>query len=97
VFQKDNFERIVEILQKLLYNTRPLGPLPPRQYYSTRSASSSHKFSGSAVKAILTDFYCKILLTKTVRESKQKHTEFQFSLIFFVNSLENSTISILYV
>jgi hypothetical protein len=32
VFQKDNFERIVEILQKLLYNTRPLGPLQPRQY-----------------------------------------------------------------
>jgi hypothetical protein len=62
VFQKDNFERIVEILQKLLYNTRPLGPLQPRQYYSTRSASSSHKISGSAVKAILTDFYCKILL-----------------------------------
>jgi hypothetical protein len=62
VFQKDNCERIVEILQKLLYNTRPLGPLQPRQYYSTRSASSSHKISGSAVKAILTDFYCKILL-----------------------------------
>jgi hypothetical protein len=62
VFQKDNFERIVEILQKLLYNTRPLGPLQPRQYYSTRSASSSHKIPGSAVKAILTDFYCKILL-----------------------------------
>jgi hypothetical protein len=62
VFQKDNFERIIEILQKLLYNTRPLGPLQPRQYYSTRSASSSHKISGSAVKAILTDFYCKILL-----------------------------------
>jgi hypothetical protein len=61
VFQKDNCERIVEILQKLLYNTRPLGPLQPRQYYSTRSASSSHKISGSAVKAILTDFYCKIL------------------------------------
>jgi hypothetical protein len=49
------------ILQKLLYNTRPLGPLQPCQYYSTRSASSSHKISGSAVKAILTDFYCKIL------------------------------------
>jgi hypothetical protein len=32
-----NCERIVEILQKLLYNTRPLGPLLPRQYYSTRS------------------------------------------------------------
>jgi hypothetical protein len=64
VFQKDNFERIVEILQKLLYNTRPLGPLQPRQYYSTRSASSSHKISGSAVKAILTDFYCKILLSR---------------------------------
>jgi hypothetical protein len=62
VFQKDNCERIVEILQKLLYNTRPLGPLLPRQYYSTRSVSSSHKISGSAVKAILTDFYCKILL-----------------------------------
>jgi hypothetical protein len=62
VFQKDNCERIVEILQKLLYNTRPLGPLQPRQYYSNRSASSSHKISGSAVKAILTDFYCKILL-----------------------------------
>jgi hypothetical protein len=62
VFQKDNCERIVEILQKLLYNTRPLGPLQPRQYYSTRSATSSHKISGSAVKAILTDFYCKILL-----------------------------------
>jgi hypothetical protein len=27
VFQKDNCERIVEILQKLLYNTRPLGPV----------------------------------------------------------------------
>jgi hypothetical protein len=54
VFQKDNCERIGEILQKLLYNTRPLGPLQPRQYYSTRSASSSHKISGSAVKAILT-------------------------------------------
>jgi hypothetical protein len=64
VFQKDNCERIVEIIQKLLYNTRPLGPLQPRQYYSTRSASSSHKISGSAVKAILTDFYCKILLTQ---------------------------------
>jgi hypothetical protein len=64
VFQNDNFERIVEILQKLLYNTRPLGPLQPRQYYSTRSASSSHKISGSAVKAILTDFYCKILKLK---------------------------------
>jgi hypothetical protein len=62
LFQKDNCERIVEILQKLLYNTRPLGPLQPRQYYSTRSASSSHKISGSAGKAILTDFYCKILL-----------------------------------
>jgi hypothetical protein len=61
VFQKDNCEGIVEILQKLLYNTRPLGPLQPRQYYSTRSASSSHKISGSAVKAILTNFYCKIL------------------------------------
>jgi hypothetical protein len=52
---------VVEILQKLLYNTRPLGPFQPCQYYSTRSASSSHKISGSAVKAILTDFYCKIL------------------------------------
>jgi hypothetical protein len=41
VFQKNNCERIVEILQKLLYNTRPLGPLLPRQYYSTRTASSS--------------------------------------------------------
>jgi hypothetical protein len=61
IIEKDNCERIVEILQKLLYNTRPLGPLQPRQYYSTRSASSSHKISGSAVKAILTDFYCKIL------------------------------------
>jgi hypothetical protein len=61
---RDNCERILEILQKLLYNTRPLGPLQPRQYYSTRSASSSHKISGSAVKAILTDFYCKILLQK---------------------------------
>jgi hypothetical protein len=61
-FKIDNCERIVEILQKLLYNTRPLGPLQPRQYYSTRSASWSHKISGSAVKAILTDFYCKILL-----------------------------------
>jgi hypothetical protein len=61
VFQKDNCERIVEILQKLLYNTRPLGRLLPRRYYSTRSASSCHKISGSAVKAILTDIYCKIL------------------------------------
>jgi hypothetical protein len=26
LFQKDNCERIVEILQKLLYNTLPLGP-----------------------------------------------------------------------
>jgi hypothetical protein len=60
MYFKDNCERIIEILQKLLYNTRPLGPLQPRQYYSTRSASSSHKISGSAVKAILTDFYCKI-------------------------------------
>jgi hypothetical protein len=67
VFQKDNFERIVEILQKLLYNTRPLGPLQPRQYYSTRSASSSHKISDSAVKAILTDFYCKILFQHNVQ------------------------------
>jgi hypothetical protein len=32
VFQKDNCERIVEILQKLLYSTRPLGRLQPRQY-----------------------------------------------------------------
>jgi hypothetical protein len=64
--KKDNFERIVEILQKLLYNTRPLGPLQPRQYYSTRSASSSHKISGSAVKTILTDFYCKILFWKQI-------------------------------
>jgi hypothetical protein len=63
VFQIDNCERIVEILQKLLYNTRPLGPLQPRQYYSTRSASSSHKISGSAVKAILTDFYCNSILS----------------------------------
>jgi hypothetical protein len=39
----------------------PLGLLLPRQYYSTRSTSSSYKISGSAVKAILTDFYCKIL------------------------------------
>jgi hypothetical protein len=31
VFQEGNCERVVEILQKLLYNTRPLGP---RQYYS---------------------------------------------------------------
>jgi hypothetical protein len=69
VFQKDNFERIVEILQKLLYNTRPLGPLQPRQYYSTRSASSSHKIFGSAVKAILTDFYCKILLQNVIEKS----------------------------
>jgi hypothetical protein len=30
IFQKDNCERIVDILQKLLYNTRPLGPLLPR-------------------------------------------------------------------
>jgi hypothetical protein len=59
--KKMYFKKI--ILQKLLYNTRPLGPLLPRQYYSTRSASSSHKISGSAVKAILTDFYCKILLS----------------------------------
>jgi hypothetical protein len=72
VFQKDNFERIVEILQKLLYNTRPLGPLQPRQYYSTRSASSSHKISGSAVKAILTDFYCKILLHKLLLSLNEK-------------------------
>jgi hypothetical protein len=67
MYFKDNCERIIEILQKLLYNTRPLGPLQPRQYYSTRSASSSHKISGSAVKAILTDFYCKILLTYVQR------------------------------
>jgi hypothetical protein len=77
VFQKDNFERIVEILQKLLYNTRPLGPLQPRQYYSTRSASSSHKISGSAVKAILTDFYCKILL-KHIRGCKTRQELFDF-------------------
>jgi hypothetical protein len=63
VFQEDSCERIVKILQKLLYNTRPLGPLLPLQHYSTRFASSSHKISSSAVKAILTDFYCKILLT----------------------------------
>jgi hypothetical protein len=30
VFQNDNCEQIVDILQKLLYNTRPLGPLQPR-------------------------------------------------------------------
>jgi hypothetical protein len=82
VFQKDNFERIVEILQKLLYNTRPLGPLQPCQYYSTRSASSSHKISGSAVKAILTDFYCKILLFRGTTSS--------FSL--YVNNLVLYTI-----
>jgi uncharacterized surface protein with fasciclin (FAS1) repeats len=77
VFQKDNFERIVEILQKLLYNTRPLGPLQPRQYYSTRSASSSHKISGSAVKAILTDFYCKILLFHPVSNFNTLRQQFE--------------------
>jgi hypothetical protein len=78
VCQKDNFERIVEILQKLLYNTRPLGPLQPRQYYSTRSASSSHKISGSAVKAILTDFYCKILLQNVFEnDSFNKNTTYR--------------------
>jgi hypothetical protein len=46
-----------------LYNTRSLGTLLPRQYYSTRSASSSHKISVSAVKAILTDFYCNSILS----------------------------------
>jgi hypothetical protein len=72
LFQKDNCERIVEILQKLLYNTLPLGPLQPRQYYSTRSASSSHKISGSAVKAILTDFYCNSILHFFQRHRKNR-------------------------
>jgi hypothetical protein len=89
VFQKDNCERIVEILQKLLYNTRPLGPLQPRQYYSTRSASSSHKISVSAVKAILTDFYCKILLhyftstTQFTGYSLSTHSESFHSTVFW--------------
>jgi hypothetical protein len=37
--------------------------LLPRQYYSTRSASSSHKIAGSAVKTILTNFYSNSILS----------------------------------
>jgi hypothetical protein len=72
-FLKNNCERIVEVLQKILYNIRPLGPLLPRQYYSTRSSSSSHKFLAvGAVKVALTDFCCKILFWSRINDMSTK-------------------------